>query len=354
MTEAASTKTLEAKCFCGAVHFTIDAPLSRLPFRAHLCHCSLCRYATGAPCVFHTPLREIKPNFIAPSSPANMTSYVGEGFGCLSDFCSTCGCHIAMIENGNWVVSTSIFTDHSPEVFQINRHIFSKSAKDGGIAQFATRVGDREMIDWNPPPEDPRSAVVQSQPEVDADGQERLRAKCHCGGVSFTVGRPTQEVIDDEFAGQFVSPLDKTKWLATLDACDDCRLTTGTHMIGWTFLPLSACDPPIKSDLKIGTSKTFVSSAGVLRSFCGTCGASVFFSCDERRPDGKRQVVDLATGVLRAPEGPMAENWLEWRSKIAWASSGKKFDGDFVEGVQEGINKWVVAKHGKELTFSIG
>lgn len=357
MTDSASveTKTLEAKCFCGSVHFTVDVPLSSLPFPVHLCHCSICRFTTGAPCVFHTPLGASKANFIAPSSEANITSYVAKGAVSRQEFCSTCGCHIKCAGDGDhWVGSTSIFVDNGPDIFRINRNIYSKSTKDGGIASMLTNVGGRDMVEWEPPADSPRAKLVESQPEVGEDGQERLRAQCHCGGVSFTFGRPTQEMLDDEFTAGFVSPLDKKKWLALLDVCTDCRLVAGTNVIGWTFLPLSICEPPIKADLKIGTSKTYATSPGVLRSFCGTCGATVFYSNDERRPDEKRQIVDLATGILRAPKGVMADDWFTWRTTLAWRSSGITYDKEFVEALQEGMSKRAIEMYGKELTFNVG
>lgn len=285
-----------------------------------------------------------------------MTSYAMPNGVATWNFCSTCGCHVASRnpEKGIWVVATSIFTDHGPENFNIWRHIYGKSAKDGGITNMLTHMGDREFVHYNPPENDPKAKIVESQPEVGEDGKDRLRAKCHCGGVSFTIKRPSQEVIDDKFMSQFVSKTDKTKWAACFDVCDDCRLVNGTHVVGWTFFPLSVCEPPIKSDLLIGTAKTYSSSPEVLRSFCGTCGATIFFSHTDRQPSDEVNVVDLATGTLRAPEGVMAENWLTWRARMAWADSGKRYDGDFTKAMQDGMNKWVLEKEGKIDDYPIG
>ncbi|KAL7943136.1 Mss4-like protein [Trichoderma barbatum] len=351
------TKTLEAKCLCGSIHFTVDVPVASLPLPLHICHCSICRYATGAPCIFHAPLGNVLPNFIAPSSEKNLTTYSIKGADCTYDFCSTCGCHIGGIalDRSDWTVSTSIFTDHSPENFMIKSHTFSDSAKDKGLAQILTHAGDRKVPDWNPPKDDPRAKIVESEPEVGEDGQERLRAQCHCGGVSFTIKRPTQEIIEHESLRNAVSPVDPTKWIASYDMCDDCRIGNGTHLVGWAFLPLSYCEPEIKSDLKVGTSKTYSSSPGVSRCFCGTCGATVFYYHESRKlpGPGNWHVMDLATGILRAPEGSMAENWLTWRSRLAWADSGKKFDPAFGIGMEEGMKKYVIGKIGKELDVDI-
>lgn len=234
-------------------------------------------------------------------------------------------------------------------------HFFSDSALDKGLAQAVTHVDGRELPDWNPPKDSPRAKTVEPKPEVGEDGQERLRAQCHCGGVSFTIKRPSSELLENETLRTCISPIDQNKWMASWDCCDDCRLASGTHVIGWTFVPLSHCEPEIKSDLKIGTAKTYASSPGVLRSFCGTCGATVFYSHDERKhlKPGNWHIVDIATGILRAPEGAMAENWLTWRSRLAWEDSGKRFDPAFFNGLEEGMKKYVVGKVGRELTDNI-
>lgn len=356
LVKMADTKTLEARCRCRAVHFTVTLPLSALPLPIHLCHCSMCRYRSGAPCVFHTHIDKQWPvEFIAPSVEENITQYDIPGAKSLWHFCSTCGCHVGsrLRTDGSWVISTSIFSDHGTENFMIRKHIHSKSTKDGGLAacmenslsgQRSGAQGEETIEDWNP---DNEVAKV-IEPETDNKGQERLRAQCHCGGVSFTIGRPTAEHLTDSFHQRYVSPLDKSKWLATYDVCNDCRLVDGTHVVGWTFVPVSSIDLPIKRDLAVGTSKTYASSPGVLRSFCGTCGATIFFSCEERRPTEDTQVLDVATGILRAPEGVMATEWLTWRPRVAHAHSGKSYDQNFWLALTEGMNSWADKQYRRE------
>jgi hypothetical protein len=106
--------------------------------------------------------------------------------------------------------------------------------------------------------------------------------------------------------------------------------------------------------LQLGTSRTFVSSKGVIRTFCGTCGATVFFSSEERiRNDGER-VVDIAVGLLRAPEGIAAEDWLTWRTGlIGFAPSGERFDADFTKSLKQGFETWGRNKYGTTLSFDI-
>lgn len=357
MADSEKTETLEAKCLCGSVHMRFDVPVTFLPLAAYLCHCSLCRYATGSPCIFHTQLPAgLLPEFVGRSTEDSLNSYTAAGSGCSYDFCSTCGCHIGgvSLDRRQWTMATSLFQDHGPDKIQIQQHCFSKSARGGGLARILTRMGDREMKSWNPPDDDPRAALVTSEAEVGDDGQDRLRIKCHCGGVSFTVRRPSKQVLDDSFMSKFVSPLDKKKWTASFDACSDCRLASGSHVVGWAFVPLSPCEPRIDTNLAIGTAKSYSSSEGVLRSFCRRCGATLFFSDPKRRPSQEQAVVDIATGIIRAPEGVMAEDWLTWRAGVAFAASGASFDKDFGEALSEGMKAWTRESYGEEVDFVVG
>jgi hypothetical protein len=254
--------------------------------------------------------------------------------------------------DGTWVIATSLF-QQDESVFQIKSHVFTQSALGGGLNDWLPQIGDRKLKIWNP--DDGSAAPARPAVEYDADGREdRLRAECHCGGVSFTIPRPDENALTSEAIKQFVSPTDKTKWLASLDLCSDCRLTSGSHVMAWAFIPLDRCEPKIQPDLLIGTSKTFRSSGDVLRSFCGRCGASVFYSCDERRVSEEENIVDVAVGILRAPEGVKAENWLTWRTgRVGWYMSGIKFDEAFTRSLSEGYANWGKEIYGQNLDLEI-
>ncbi|KAB5576344.1 DUF636 domain protein [Coniochaeta sp. 2T2.1] len=365
-----SSKTLTAQCHCKSIRFTVTIHASSLPLPVHLCHCPTCRYTHGTLCIFHASLpRGIQPEFVAPSSLSNATGYV-HPHGALSErlFCSTCGCHFgdrdlaADKDTGKpeWRVATSIFDQHGEDTFQIRSHCFTDSALAGGLYDFLPKMGDRPVHVWNPSKEDktwppPPSEKDRPRQEFDERGNERLRAKCYCGGVSFTIPRPTiPEVTGDGFISQFVSPLEKDKWVACLDACNDCRLVDGTHVTAWTFVPLALLEPKIGQDLKIGTAKVYQSSEKVLRTFCGVCGATVFFDCAERRPSEKSHVIDVAVGILRAPEGVLAERWLTWRSgRVGWLEDGEGFDPIFARSLAKGHDEWGRQKYGRSLDFKI-
>ncbi|KAH8682196.1 DUF636 domain protein [Xylariales sp. PMI_506] len=348
--DSADSKTVTAKCYCESAHFTLTLPKDILPLGVHLCHCSICRWTHGTLCVFHAnPPTGIAPKFIAPSGLDKLTGYEFPGSENIRYFCSTCGCHIGDVcpRDGGWAISVSLFPQDA-SVFQIRTHACPDSALGGGLHDWLPKVGSHELKIWNP--DGDAAAPVRSEPEVGPNGEERLRAQCHCGGVSFTFPRPSEAVRSDPALNKFVSPVDKTKWVGCLDACDDCRLTNSSHVAAWAFIPLTLFEPKIELDLLIGTSKTFQSSPGVLRSFCGTCGATVFYWCDDRK-----NVVDLAVGILRAPEGVRAENWLTWRAgRLGWEDSGLRYDREFTKSLRDGLHQWGMEKYGRSLDFDIG
>ncbi|OAA68933.1 DUF636 domain protein [Cordyceps fumosorosea ARSEF 2679] len=348
MESTTETRTVEAKCYCGGVHFNLDIPVADLPLKAYFCHCSICRYNTGTLANMHANLSQgVEPKWVAPSSSESLVSYHIDGVGYTPKSCSTCGCHIGAVGNddGGWTLATAVLKEHGRDLVKITSHVFSKSAGDGGLSGILTHVQGKEIATWNPKDDQPSAAAPKSKPEAGADGQERLRAQCRCGGVSFTVPRPNRAMAEHAYAKHFVSPLDPNKWYGTLDVCDDCRLINGTPVASWIFVPLDTLEPTIGEDLRLGTLKTYVSSEGVTRAFCGVCSATVFFLQHSRRYN-EVPVVDISTGLLRAPEGAMAERWITWRTRSSFEGDGLAFDKDMAEGIVEGMKKWTAERNG--------
>lgn len=331
---ASSNKILTASCHCKRVQFTLTIPIESLPLKTHLCHCSICRYTHGTPCIFHAPLPAgIEPQYIPPSSVSELTIYELPT-GSKRHFCSTCGCHIGAGDHEGWVISNAIFdaNKNDPGIWLFNTHYDPNSASDGGLSALFSSVEGRElkMID----PEPAVHSAAGNLPTHEIENKELL-AQCHCGGVSFTISRPKDEFVSSPASHGWLPP-DKTKWLACLDLCDDCRLVNGTHVIGWMFVPVDHLSPMPPANLKIGSSKGYRSSKDVLRTFCDTCGATVFYSCEERPG-----IVDVATGLLRAPEGVMAENWAVWRAgRASGFQDGLQYHEGFASALIEGMKQW--------------
>ena len=305
-------------------------------------------------CIFHVPIPPgIHPQFIGPSSlDRSVTRYWADGFVGDRRFCSTCGCHMGdyVESNDSWYLAPALFAKDE-SVFIIDEHIYTQSAPKG-VWEWIPSIGERQL---KMTISDDESALPDiSKPEVGNEGEERLRAECHCGGVAVTLSRPTEEDLRDEWIAKFVSPVDKSKWSALIDVCNDCRLISGVHINAWTFIPLSACSPAIDKSLKHGTMKSYTSSPGVTRTFCGVCGATVFYFSEHRVDRDDNVVVDLAVGLLRAPEGVRAENWLTWRtSELANLEAGRRYDPELFASLQKGMNDWAEAAHGHTLEFRI-
>lgn len=346
MASPPASKTLTGRCYCHSVHFTITVPLQALPLKIHLCHCSICRYTHGSPCTFHAPLPpDVQPQFIAPSSLDKLTPYAHAESQSTRYFCSTCGCQIGDRghDDGGWYIASAIFDSSADsDVWKYGSHAFTGSTPDRGLAALVPSIGGRKLGVYNPDTSQPPPSPQTS----DSD----LLAQCHCGGVSFTISRPRQEFIDSPAGHNLLHPSDKTKWVANLDLCDDCRLVDGTNVIGWIFVRLDHLSPVPAPDLLLGSSKAYRSSKGVLRTFCGTCGATVFYSTDERPGE-----VDVATGLLRAPEGVMAEDWAIWRTaRISFLPDGMKFNPEFASGLSEGMKAWGKERGQPEEDFEGG
>lgn len=333
-------KTFIASCHCKGARFGISLDPEQLPLPAKLCHCSVCRQTHGAPCSFHALLPPgVEPVFISPSSEEKLSRYAHEKSTSTRFFCSTCGCHIGdrSHEGATWVISVSLFEEGTKPAWVFQSQVHSDPLADSAFAPLlpGIPVSDGSPIkDPLPPTADP----------------ETLLAECHCGGVSFRIARPSMGFRSDQANAGWWHRSDPTKWLALVDVCTDCRLVTGTHTIGWMFVPRSHTHPPVPPDLLIGTSKRYSSSPGITRTFCGTCGATIFYTC-ESRPE----IVDVATGILRAPEGTMAAHWAIWRTvRMGYPQDGLNYDTTFTEDLQDGLQKWGRRRDGAVRDFVVG
>ncbi|KAL2824179.1 Mss4-like protein [Aspergillus pseudoustus] len=356
-----STTTLTARCHCRSVHFTLTVPTTSLPLKAHLCHCTLCRTTHGTPASFHTPLPEgVNPIFIAPSSWDNLTSYLPKNSKEPLYFCSTCGCHVGVLNpSGIWGTSISIFEGGNQcadgKIWAIDEHIYTEkgSTGDGGIAELVPSIGGEELSVWNPDEEGTEfnpGDTGDNSSSKEAKVDDTLLAQCNCGGVSFTISRPHEDYINSPRSKGWIHPSDRKKWLALFDVCDDCRLLTGAHLTTWLFVPMDHITPSLPENLLLpgSTLKRYESTPGkVTRTFCGTCGATVF--CYYGKRNG---IVDVGTGILRAREGVMLRDWAVWRTaKLGFPDDGVAYDQEFTEGLDEGVKEWARRVHGGVVDF---
>ncbi|KAF2998460.1 hypothetical protein E8E13_001899 [Curvularia kusanoi] len=315
--EGAGMRTFNATCHCrkSAVSFTV--PISSLPLPVHFCHCGICRHTTGALCTaganIPEPLVDLS-SFTGYKSSEHVTRW----------FCSTCGAHILgtinVGETTKWFVSAPS-VDAEEEIWDFAGHVFVGSTGDGGIALLTQEIGGKVLPMWdtwssNSAPWCP-SVLGGPAKEVKKKHDDSLHARCHCGGIEFHISRPTGDETFKEIDEDNVRK-HKHKWLAIHDVCSSCRLSISTWVISWFF--------PSRKDITLadgsaypgdgifGTAKAYSSSAEVNRTFCGTCGAAVSYTVNDRP-----HIIDVPAGLL-VGDDVRAEDWLEWRTrKLAWA-----------------------------------
>ncbi|KAI5867677.1 hypothetical protein GGS23DRAFT_612805 [Durotheca rogersii] len=233
---------------------------------------------------------------------------------------------------------------------------------DGGLARFVRLAGA---------PADP--AGGERGPGAPRD--DALEARCRCGTLRFRITRPdaASRLPRSNFpdltlaycaapSAAVANPRDEkwwlragagaapgaapTRYLAGTCSCRSCRVTAGFEIQTWAFVPRSNIlvhaaaaaaagggDALAPLDFSAPAARlplrSYESSAGVRREFCPRCGATAFWR-DRWRPD----LVDVAVGLLAAPEGARAEAWLDW-----WTAR-VSFAEDAAAGRRGGVAAW--------------
>ena len=194
--------------------------------------------------------------------------------------------------------------------------IFVEDTRDGGLSVWLSGIGKRNTTGPGSDESHPGEEILPgSMSELPSDA--RLEGMCHCGAVRF----------------QMLPPPKNKKYTAGIDLCTSCRLTTGFELSCWVSVPLTKVQMPDGSPLNLdtGTFKSYRSSSGVFRHFCGTCGATVLVAKDNQ------SWVDIAAGLLRAEEGARAERWLEW-TEIGFPEEGT--DQTLVRSLEKEFRAW--------------
>ncbi|KAF2748663.1 hypothetical protein M011DRAFT_399774 [Sporormia fimetaria CBS 119925] len=350
--------TLTAHCLCKLHNFTTQVPKSRLPLPAYVCHCTSCRHSTGAlysidlPWPAHT--RDVDISALQTFHFSSKTAI---------HFCGTCSTPIFFGHpadpDADLGVFTGALTNPAADLVNLKTHIFVEDTQDGGASVWLQNVNAdgseakrykhrAEAADAEELPASwPDAAALTGFEKRTAD---KLNVKCKCGGIEYALHRGDYKDGDD--LPWFVVP--KThKLIAGHCVCDSCRLFSGIDVFPWTFAELKNLSfkdgkkvPADMSGLKaavdskeagVGSLKYYASSPGVLRFFCGTCSACVFFASDDRP-----KIVDVAVGVLDAPDGARAEGFLAW--SFAKIQKVEDVKGGWREGlvdrVQKEIQEW--------------
>jgi hypothetical protein len=106
-------------CFCGAVRYLATGT----PFNSTLCHCTMCRRASGAPCVAWFSVARAELHMTAGS-----LAYYDSSPECRRGFCSRCGTQVTFEDKrypDEVDVTTASLDD--PEVLPPGDHTYLQS-----------------------------------------------------------------------------------------------------------------------------------------------------------------------------------------------------------------------------------
>ncbi|KAK2005880.1 hypothetical protein LZ32DRAFT_696394 [Colletotrichum eremochloae] len=335
--------SMSVSCLCGIVAQQVsprrtDSKVNEISIG----HSDTARHVTGVLCTSYYPIEE--PHFSGSTS-----EHLGAD-GYMRYFCRKCGCHMfrrkAVGDQTQWEAATGVLVDSTGDNAELDarftEHTSVSDTKDGGISIWLPQIGGHTLdATRHPNSSEEREAdsfLPPLSPLVPADS---LPASCACGTVSFHITRPDERsYLPDAAFSDMLYPAckypehvtknpdrvkwwigaDGTKYLAGTCACRPCRLASGFEIQPWAFIPRAniflhapgpdgrhAVFPLDFAALPAGVLRTYESSPGVRREFCGGCGATVFWH-NIWRPD----VIDVSAGLLRAPEGARVGAWLEW------------------------------------------
>lgn len=331
----ASFTKIELACHCASIKVHTSVPTSSLPIAMEICHCRTCRACTGQLCVTtaELPSGATQLEMTDDLAPKGYKSSVDhERF-----FCPTCGTSLFEHSHGVVFLNTGairkVKTEDGALLIELKTHIWVGDTEDGGIRDLLTAVpawegwaGKSEEI----PKKQLFGPLLPPVVELRAANEgENLKCSCHCGGVRFEISRPNEasaNAIVNEHLDLTVpwyehpskrpntnnEPFwlrdNRTKYLAGLCVCDDCRTASGQEVQGWSWIPYSNVHMTSSETLK-----RYKGSKRAWREFCEKCGATVFFGLEKTK--GAREVVDVSIGLMHSQRGARAEDWLDWHTE---------------------------------------
>lgn len=320
-----ATSTLTISCACRQITGTLDVSSSVLPLLIDFCHCHTCRHVTGQLC---------NSQFIAPRSsgtPSHL-SITGQPIAYKTSdhltryFCGSCGASIYNHDSitGNENIASGIL-EKAEGILIFKQHTFVDDTRDGGLSSWL------EGLSWTGQPEHSEKTQPASRrasrnhPTEPIDLTSTLNCYCQCRGVQFEITRPNKDSssvsspVPDvmvPYHSQSAQNIpyfawwlraNGTKYFAGTCACNSCRLATGYDIQAWAFVPKTNIRQSDGKELQytMGSLGRYSHSPGAYREFCNTCGATVFWHCDERPG-----IVDISAGLLDAEQEP--------ERKIGW------------------------------------
>ena len=114
---------------------------------------------------------------------------------------------------------------------------------------------------------------------------------CHCGAIRYSLsGEPRHSSVCH---------------------CESCRRTTGGLATAWLGYPTESLT------VEQGEPKSYNSSGGVERRFCGACGTSLFYFNESAMPG----IVDVLTVTLDHPKTFPPALHVQMADALPWEAS---------------------------------
>lgn len=291
---------LTAKCHCGLANFTYDLSASAFPLKSALCHCNSCRYVTGHLFARFAVIPDKRPD-ISKLTEYNSSSIISRYF------CPKCGASICNFEKDEWEFATGILNTTSNLLSRAQ--LFIEDTRDGGAARWLTEA----IPEMHPQHRDSKAMTASYVKAVDviAPRPTQIHAECHCGNVSFDLAKGTYN--------------------AGLDACYECRTTSGPEITSWLTAPQESIAMADGAKLSFEGMDHYESTPGCNRYFCRTCGAAIFW-----RKDG-RETIDIGVGLLRGSGARVKEalQWEKYEDCVQYQRDA--MDPEFVQALAKSI-----------------
>ncbi|PPR01226.1 hypothetical protein CVT26_015304 [Gymnopilus dilepis] len=298
-------------------------------------------------------------NVVDPEDPldlGDLTAYKTSK-GVTRYFCSSCSAHLFFVHHNpdgdKWTVSVGAL-ERTDGIVKIGYHIWVGDTLDGGMAdqlrkidgvelkRYSEKSGSEELpVGWKD-----KAFLDKEKQQADgkvADKQDRVQAHCHCGTIKFEITRPSEASTipssaypdllypyDVTHLSKVANPADEkwwlrpahsdrpTKYLAGHCMCGFCRLTSGSEVQSWAYVPIynivePGTDTPIcleEDEQRPKGLKQYMASPARYREFCATCGASAFWWRADS-PD----LICVSVGLIdEANVGARAESWFDWHT----------------------------------------
>lgn len=354
-----STITLTSQCLCKANTFTAEVSKSTMPLPARICHCTSCRRVTGSLYTTHARWPE-------PRTKVDVSKLTAYSFSECSNllFCPTCSTPIfwEMLAEPGQPLGVFLGTLANDEVTPIRfvEQAFVGDTVDGGASAWLQHPNPEgsecRRFKFEAKGSAADAVLPRDWPSADQlTGYKKkigsqLSIRCKCNGIDFIIKHGDYSGLEKDQLPWNIDP-ETHKLLTVFCGCDSCRLQGGIDIWFWTYIEmkyLSAAQHNVefpsschqlksfidKHDPAVGSLAYYASSTGVLRFFCGTCSATVFFAEDSRP-----EFLDVAVGLLDAPDGARAEGFLSW--SLGMVERGEDAKGGWRQGLFDRVEKEV-------------